>query len=184
MKKKWFPLLIAIAIVLGSLVFVQVRDGRLAGQEAETPEQPAPDPSRPQPIAFPHNIHAGINQIDCQYCHFSAERSPNAGIPPVQTCMGCHASVQGTANPEEVAMLRGYAQRMEAIPWNRIYKLPDHVQFPHMRHISGGVECAACHGNVEEIGVMQEVAQPLTMGWCLTCHMEMGAARDCTVCHY
>jgi hypothetical protein len=32
--------------------------------------------------------------------------------------------------------------------------------------------------------VIQEVNQNLTMGWCLNCHLEMGASRDCTVCHY
>ncbi len=137
-----------------------------------------------QPIAFPHNIHAGDNQIDCQYCHFSAERSMRAGIPPVATCMGCHALVAGSQNPEEIALLRGYFERQEAIPWNRIYKVADHVQFPHMRHISAGVECANCHGNVQEIEIIQQVSQPLTMGWCVGCHIERGASRDCTVCHY
>ena len=137
-----------------------------------------------QPIAFPHDVHAGQNQIDCQYCHFSAERSMSAGIPPVATCMGCHAFVAGSENPGEIEILRGYAEREEAIPWNRIYKVPDHVQFPHMRHISAGVECASCHGNVQEIGVIEEVSQPLTMGFCVGCHIERGASRDCTVCHY
>ncbi len=137
-----------------------------------------------QPIAFPHDVHAGQNEIDCQYCHFSAERSMNAGIPPVATCMGCHAFVSGSENPGEIEVLRGYAEREEAIPWIRIYKVPDHVQFPHMRHISAGVECASCHGNVQEIGVIEEINQPLTMGFCVGCHIERGASRDCTVCHY
>jgi hypothetical protein len=137
-----------------------------------------------QPIAFPHNRHASDFQIDCQYCHFSAERSMNAGIPPVATCMGCHTFVSGSQNPEEIEKLRGYAERQEAIPWNRIYKVADHVQFPHMRHINAGVNCTSCHGNVQEIGVIQAVAQPLTMGWCVNCHIASGASRDCTVCHY
>lgn len=137
-----------------------------------------------QPIAFPHDIHAGDNQIDCQYCHFSAERSMRAGIPPVATCMGCHNYVAGNRNPEEIDILRGYAERQEAIPWNRIYRVADHVQFPHMRHVAAGVQCQTCHGNVEDIGVIQEVNQPLQMGWCVSCHVERGASRDCTVCHY
>ncbi|HFB62085.1 MAG TPA: c-type cytochrome, partial [Bacteroidetes bacterium] len=35
-----------------------------------------------QPIWFSHKVHAGQNQIDCEYCHFTAERSMHAGIPP------------------------------------------------------------------------------------------------------
>jgi hypothetical protein len=186
MKKQWFLLAMAALTMAGVLGLGLIRgaDGQEAGAQEEGVEaEPVIGPSG-QPIAFPHNTHAGEFQIDCQYCHFSAERASPAGIPPVATCMGCHTVIAGSENPEEVARLRGYAARGEAIPWNRIYKVADHVQFPHMRHIAGGVDCTACHGNVAEIGVIQEVNQPLTMGWCLNCHLEMGASRDCTVCHY
>jgi hypothetical protein len=151
--------------------------------QAQVPGDPV-DSGSGQPIAFPHDRHAAEFQIDCQYCHFSAERSMNAGIPPVATCMGCHTFVPGRQNPEEINRLREYWDAGEAIPWNRIYKVADHVQFPHMRHISAGVDCASCHGNVREIGVIQSVNQPLTMGWCINCHIASGASRDCTVCHY
>jgi hypothetical protein len=145
----------------------------------------APDgPPASQPIAFPHDRHARDFQIDCQYCHFAVERSMNAGIPPVATCMGCHTFVSGSQNPDEVLKLRGYAERGEAIPWNRIYKVADHVQFAHMRHIAAGVNCTACHGNVQGMGVIEQVNQPLSMGWCVNCHVALGASRDCTACHY
>ncbi|MCB0530905.1 MAG: c-type cytochrome [Saprospiraceae bacterium] len=47
-----------------------------------------------QPIAFSHQIHAGINKIDCQYCHDSARRSKHSLIPGTNTCMNCHAAVK------------------------------------------------------------------------------------------
>lgn len=47
-----------------------------------------------QPIAFSHKIHAGINKIDCQYCHDSARRSKHSSIPGTNTCMNCHAAVK------------------------------------------------------------------------------------------
>ena len=34
-----------------------------------------------QPIAFPHKVHAGDNQIACLYCHSAARTSRHAGIP-------------------------------------------------------------------------------------------------------
>ena len=46
-----------------------------------------------QPIADSHAAHAGGSQIDCQYCHYQAERGRYAGIPPAQLCMNCHAQV-------------------------------------------------------------------------------------------
>src|SRR5690606_35006340 len=154
---------------------LRVAQAQVAGQEGGDAAQAAPAEVLGQPIAFPHDRHAGEYQIDCMYCHFSAERSMSAGIPPVSTCMGCHTFVAGSQNPDEVTKLRGYAERGEAIPWNRIYRVADHVQFPHMRHVSAGVACTNCHGSVAEIGVIQEVNQPLTMGWCVNCHIESGA---------
>jgi len=137
-----------------------------------------------QPIAFPHNVHVDDYQIDCQYCHYSAERSVDAGMPPVGTCMGCHTVIPGSQNPEEIETLREYYNEGEAIPWVRVYKVADHVHFPHLRHVSAGVDCTTCHGQVQEMGLVEEVAQPLSMGWCVSCHEEQGASRDCTVCHY
>jgi hypothetical protein len=189
-KKPWILALAVVAVALVTVAFVTVRS-----QDAAAPTDTASvvmDGPEGQPVAFPHNVHAGTAegqfQIDCMYCHYSAERSPSAGVPPVATCMGCHAYVQGQGvdggGSPEIAKVVGFWERREPIPWNRIYKVAEHVQFPHQRHIAAGVDCTACHGNVQEMGVIQEVEQPLTMGWCLTCHLEMGASRDCTVCHY
>jgi hypothetical protein len=37
---------------------------------------------------------------------------------------------------------------------------------------------------VPELDVLEEVNQPLSMGWCVDCHVRTEARRDCTVCHY
>ena len=55
-----------------------------------------------QPINFSHAIHAGKNQIDCQYCHDGARRSKHSTIPGAGTCMNCHAAVK-QGQHEEVA---------------------------------------------------------------------------------
>lgn len=47
-----------------------------------------------QPIAFSHETHAGINGIDCQYCHDGARRSKHAVIPAANTCMNCHKAIE------------------------------------------------------------------------------------------
>ncbi|HQZ40176.1 MAG TPA: cytochrome c3 family protein [Vicinamibacterales bacterium] len=46
-----------------------------------------------QPIAFSHRLHAGELQVPCLYCHSGAEKSRNAGIPAVSTCVNCHRFV-------------------------------------------------------------------------------------------
>lgn len=139
-----------------------------------------------QPIAFPHNVHAGENQIPCMYCHFSADRSADAGIPAVQVCAGCHlpggVPMVAMDNPEAVK-IAGYWERQEPIPWVRIYDLPDHVHFPHMMHVNAGLECQQCHGPVETMQQIEKVVS-LEMGWCIDCHEARGARIDCAVCHY
>lgn len=181
MKKPWLLVAVSGMAAFATLAFVQ-------SQEGDPPPQVTAATSV-HPIAFPHNTHAGDFQIDCQYCHFAAERSVDAGMPSVASCMGCHLIVRGRNKPEEVDKLKDFWARGEPIPWVRIYKVPDHVKFPHMRHVdkdAGGLECQECHGLVEEIEVIEEVEQPLKMGWCVECHRkpESDASVDCTVCHY
>ena len=46
-----------------------------------------------QPIKFSHETHAGVNKIDCQYCHDGARRSKHSVIPAANTCMNCHRAI-------------------------------------------------------------------------------------------
>lgn len=153
-----------------------------------------------QPIAFSHTLHAGTNQIPCMYCHTSADKSVDAGIPPVQTCAGCH--IPGgqpllSADRPGVQQLVEYWREQRPIPWVRVYDLPDHAHFPHMRHVNAGLECQECHGAVETMdevavadaqgtGATYGIARPntLEMGWCIQCHQARQVRTDCFVCHY
>jgi len=47
-----------------------------------------------QPIKFSHVTHAGLNKIDCQYCHDGARRSKHSIIPAANTCMNCHRAIK------------------------------------------------------------------------------------------
>jgi cytochrome c2 len=66
-----------------------------------------------QPIKFSHATHAGLHQIDCQYCHDGARRSKHAVIPAANTCMNCHAAIKkgstyGTAEITKIFASVGY----------------------------------------------------------------------------
>lgn len=187
MKRLWLATLVGALTVLLAVVLIGFRQA----PEGDAPPEVADAEAQSQPIQFPHDTHAGQFTIPCQYCHFSAERSVDAGIPPMATCMGCHQEgIVGGRTDEaraEIAKVRGYYDSGTPIPWKRIYKVRDHVKFPHMRHIAAGVTCQTCHGEVQEMGVLEEMAPEagdLRMGWCVSCHIERGASRDCTVCHY
>src|SRR5690606_1202266 len=153
-----------------------------------------------QPIKFSHELHAGINQIDCQYCHSSAFKSKNSTIPALNVCMNCHKNVQartedGLISPEiqKIYNALGYnpdtqtydKEKEKPIEWVRVHNLPDFAYFNHSQHVVVGEEairkekglkpeepvCFACHGPVD---TMEEIYQysPLTMKWCVNCHKE------------
>jgi len=66
-----------------------------------------------QPIKFSHATHAGVNKIECQYCHDGARRSKHAVIPATNTCINCHAAIKygseyGTAELTKIYASTGY----------------------------------------------------------------------------
>lgn len=136
----------------------------------------APD----QPINFSHKKHAGDNQVPCRFCHMYAIKSKVSGVPSVQRCMGCHASIR-TDSPE-IKKIHKYWNAQEPIPWVKVYDLPDYIYFPHKRHVKGGVKCQECHGEVQNMAKVRRV-QHLVMGWCLGCHKERNGPTDCWECH-
>lgn len=135
-----------------------------------------------QPIDFPHVSMVQVG-IPCLYCHADALRSPVAGIPSVDKCMGCHKIIAtGTPRIQQVA---DYYARNEPIPWTRVNRLPRFVYFTHRVHIAQGLNCERCHGDVGQMTVDHPVTR-MNMGWCLSCHETQPNAdqlRDCFVCH-
>ena len=130
---------------------------------------------------FNHQLHAGKLGMDCRYCHTKIETSPEANIPNVATCYGCHADghVQlPDAQMEKTKFIRDAYQADESIPWRRVHKLPDYVRnFPHNIHIRAGVSCYSCHGQMTALPVVYQ-SQPLSMGWCLQCHRQVPQAPE------
>ena len=149
-----------------------------------------------QPIYYSHTVHAGINQINCLYCHGGAQESKHANIPSVNVCMNCHmgiaeyakgpklyredgTEVDGTAEIQKLYQYAGwdpakkqYNGKGKPIEWIRIHNLPDHVYFNHAQHVKAGqVQCQTCHGEIQKMGEVYQHAD-LSMGWCVNCHRE------------
>ncbi|MBY0244761.1 MAG: c-type cytochrome [Sphingobacteriaceae bacterium] len=152
-----------------------------------------------QPIKFSHELHAGINKIECQYCHSGAFKSKNASIPSLNVCMNCHKQVQardlyaGQISPEiqKIYDALGYDEstqsydkaKQKPVEWVRIHNLPDLAYFNHSQHVVVGEQairkekglkpnepvCFACHGPVDTMVEMYQYS-PLTMKWCINCH--------------
>ncbi|MEY3324894.1 MAG: hypothetical protein RL316_1549 [Bacteroidota bacterium] len=188
-KNKTYITLISIGLfVFGGYMVAKGAIG-LGRQKEYQPEQP---------IYYSHKVHAGINQINCLYCHGSAEQSKHAAIPSVNTCMNCHKAIQayekgpklfdadgneidGTAEIQKLYKYAGFnpdqpnkwdPSSAKPIEWVKIHNLPDHVYFSHAQHVNAGkVQCQSCHGEINQMDEVKQVAD-LSMGWCINCHRE------------
>ncbi len=146
-----------------------------------------------QPIYYSHKVHAGVNQVNCLYCHGGAMEGKHANIPSVNVCMNCHMAineykgekmfredgteVNGTAEIQKLYKYAGwdptankYTSEGKPIEWIKIHNLPDHVYFNHSQHTkAGGVQCQTCHGEIQKMGEVYQFSN-LSMGWCINCH--------------
>jgi len=120
-----------------------------------------------QPINFSHKLHAGLMKIDCQYCHTGVEKSRQAMVPAVSTCMNCHTIAR--KNNPEIKKLRKYFLTGKALYWKRVHRLPDFVYFNHSVHVNKGIKCESCHGDVAQMTRLTQM-NSFTMTACLSCH--------------
>ena len=149
-KNKIYVGITGLVVTLALLIMGIQALGNINVMEAYQPSQP---------IDFPHSVHAGINGIDCKYCHNSADKSRTAGIPTVNVCMNCHKQISGNT-PEQEAKIKKiyeaagwdgseYTGKTKPLVWNKVHVLPDHVYFIHQQHVVvGGVDCKQCHGDM------------------------------------
>jgi hypothetical protein len=156
-----------------------------------TPVRRTPGYAPQQPIPFSHQLHAGSMRIDCYYCHTGVEISRHAGVPALSVCMNCH-SVAAIEKPD-IQRLRQHWTDGKPLAWKRIHRLPDFVYFTHQAHVTAGIDCANCHGQVRQMPVVSQVVS-LSMRSCLDCHRnahqlipgasaELVGPENCTACH-
>lgn len=158
-----------------------------------------------QPIAYSHRLHAGELQVPCLYCHFGAERSRHAGIPPANVCMNCHSVVTAPmgavrAEDEAAAKEKRAPRRLVSPELARLYaalglddqQKPDPARAPQpirwvrihklpdfavFDHRPHVKAGVECQACHGPVEQMERVrqVQPLSMGWCVNCHRDVNA---------
>jgi hypothetical protein len=83
LRNKVVIALIAIILIVGFGIWL-TKGSEFGRQKNYMPKQP---------IFYSHKVHAGINQINCLYCHAGAEKSRHAMIPSTNVCMNCHKQI-------------------------------------------------------------------------------------------
>lgn len=160
-----FSFLVILLFILGALLYY-IYFSLPIGQE--------------QPIHFSHRVHTSTKGLSCFFCHNGAIESARAGIPPLQTCMLCHQRI--IIHHPEIEKLRTSFAKNEPILWKKVQGVPDFVYFNHSMHIHRKIDCSRCHGNVKGMDRI-EPKNRFLMGFCIRCHLEQKATRDCFACH-
>ena len=184
-NKSYITLITLVLFVIGGYYVVKGAIG-LGHSQNYQPEQP---------IFYSHKVHAGVNQINCLYCHGGAMEGKHANIPSLNICMNCHMTineysgsggklfredgteVNGTAEIQKIYAATGwdaskkqYTTPGHEVQWVKIHNLPDHVFFSHAQHVNAGkVQCQTCHGEITKMDEVYQFAD-LSMGWCVNCH--------------
>ena len=120
-----------------------------------------------QTVPFSHKHHVYGLGIDCRYCHTGVESSAFAGLPPTETCMTCHSQIWKDA--PLLAPVRNSYYQQKPLHWTRVNYTPDFVFFNHSIHVSKGVGCVTCHGQLDQMPLTWQ-SHVLYMKWCLECH--------------
>jgi hypothetical protein len=155
------------------------------------PDRFTPGYAPEQPIPYSHKLHAGVLRIPCQYCHSGVLKTRQAGVPAVAKCMNCH-----TVTKTDAAAIRQLTIVYNAgkpMRWQRIHSLPSYVFFDHRPHVHAGILCQTCHGEVENMEIVEQ-KMSMRMSNCLGCHRDPQAAlpresnikkgaEHCNVCH-
>ncbi|RMG98333.1 MAG: hypothetical protein D6706_07320 [Chloroflexi bacterium] len=174
----WSGAVLTIVVIITGLALVQIEpeDETKINQTAVT-------------LPFSHEVHTQKAEIDCLFCHSSALRAPQATLPSLNKCMICHSSitVEDDNARQNIEQLKQAYENGWRVQWPDVYRQPDFVYFSHRAHVNNGVSCQKCHGDVQNMTLVEKVVD-MDMGFCLDCHQEQPEADiprliDCATCH-
>jgi len=193
------PVLLTILLIAGALLLVTLLPRVSAARWPGNNQGYAPV----QPIAYSHRLHAGELQIPCLYCHFGAERSRHAGLPPANVCMNCHQNVitSFAAKREEAMLAEEEGRKPNRLVSEELQKLYDALaldenlerdmtrepvpiswvqvhrlqDFVVFDHRVHVAAGVTCQECHGRVESMERVRQEsdLSMGWCVNCHRQV-----------
>lgn len=98
-----------------------------------------------QPIFYSHKVHAGINQINCLYCHAGAEKSRHAMIPSPNMCMNCHKQINEYTGEAEHPLYTAEGEKVDGTAEiQKLYKYAgwDPAKKDYIRNADGSIKAS------------------------------------------
>jgi hypothetical protein len=166
-------------------------------------------PAQDLPLRFFHDKHVvGMAKMNCTGCHADALTSTNAAdtmMPPMEVCLDCHIledAFDGAFPPSDCTTCHtSYVTdppvfdeditQVTADNFREVDNAPallhipaPNIKFPHKAHADAKIECAHCHGDMEQVQLATRHNLP-TMDLCLDCHTSASDSPPdtCDTCH-
>jgi hypothetical protein len=150
-------------------------------------------------VRFNHKLHVKQLKQSCKVCHAAAFASNDAAdrlLPkPATTCDGCHESdhadlLHVKAGPSAIGQCAYCHLGARAGEGGKVAALvlpTPNLHFPHKLHLVRNIQCAQCHGKIDELELATREQMPRMAG-CLSCHAMSGPAQGeaksaCSTCH-
>lgn len=192
LSKKLLSRSTLLAVSLGVATSVAIA-GLSRGDYGGEPVSSVIFPAQELPLKFDHERHLVIG-IECDFCHEDAPESRSSLdnlIPTEEVCSSCHPIDRD--QPEKHtdvgkpparcdACHVGFDPKTGMVP--RVKIPPPNIKFDHRAHVSKGVACTTCHGDLQAEGVQLATREHLPkMRLCLQCHDGRTAPQQCSTCH-
>ncbi len=166
-------------------------------------ESPVPSdkifPPQSLTIRFNHKKHVKDLKLSCKSCHaaaYGSELSSDTLLPkPEASCDACHDvdhsdRTKVTAGKEENGQCAFCHLGENPGVGGRVARLvipAPNLHMNHKKHLERNIQCAQCHGQVEELELATRDQLPRMAG-CLKCHAMPTPARGeakgaCVTCH-
>jgi hypothetical protein len=136
-------------------------------------------------LRFNHKFHVGEQKLKCESCHKGALTSESVQdrlTPKGTTCDGCHGTEHGDLNKvaagdDEMGKCNFCHLGYREGDGNRVAKLDiprPNMNFNHKKHVARNINCAQCHGEVQELELATRDQLPRMRG-CFGCHQHPDA---------
>ena len=135
-------------------------------------------PKEPR-YAFSHARHVVDEGLSCEDCHVLPEGGGLPAMPVAAQCNLCHQELDSEKPPEKRIEQLFDGNKLRA---GRRGALGGDVIFAHDRHVTAGLECAACHVGMDTNTDVLSLPRA-EMASCTSCHNERKLANECSTCH-
>ncbi|NOX87949.1 MAG: hypothetical protein GXO77_02910 [Calditrichaeota bacterium] len=128
-------------------------------------------------LKFSHKLHVVEQEVECQACHGSAEKSETGKddlLPSMETCADCH----DVEDEENCSKCHTDVENIQLRPRIESYN----QKFSHKLHLGKGLDCKSCHQSVTQESVPLSQVLP-TMVQCMDCHKQKAVSTECSACH-